>query len=72
LPNLWAKVALVQPIKRLFYLNNIAYFGLICCYIAKQQKTLANRQSLIHNGLALGTFTGVGAYPPKPPPLVEP
>ena len=24
-----------------------------------------------HNGVALGTFTGVGASPPKPPPLVE-
>ena len=24
------------------------------------------------NGFALGTFSGVGAYPPKPPPLVEP
>jgi hypothetical protein len=23
------------------------------------------------NGVALGTFTDVGAYPPKPPPLVE-
>ena len=24
-----------------------------------------------HNGIALGTFSGVGASPPKPPPLVE-
>ena len=23
------------------------------------------------NGVALGIFTDVGAYPPKPPPLVE-
>jgi hypothetical protein len=41
-------------------------------YIAKQQKTLANRLYFSHNVFALGTFTGVGAYPPKPPPLVEP
>jgi hypothetical protein len=41
-------------------------------YIAKQQKTLANRFFFSHNAFALGIFTGVGAYPPKPPPLVEP
>ncbi len=39
--------------------------------IAKQQKRLALGAVWQHNGIALGTFSGVGASPPKPPPLVE-
>jgi hypothetical protein len=59
-----ADVYYVYDYKRkiIFFLN----------YIAKQQKTLANSFSFSHNAFALGIFTGVGAYPPKPPPLVEP
>lgn len=40
-------------------------------YIAKQQKSLD--QKFIRGTIApvLGAFTGIGTYPPKPPPLVE-
>ena len=40
-------------------------------YIAQQQKELAKCAAMVHNTFALDIFTGVGAYPPKPPPLVE-
>jgi hypothetical protein len=43
----------------------------IAKYIAWQQKWLAKRLMVGHNVVALGIFTGVGAHPPKPPPLVE-
>jgi hypothetical protein len=38
--------------------------------IAQQQKWLAIDWKFRNNTYALGAFTGVGAHPPKPPPLV--
>ena len=40
-------------------------------YIAKQHKFLAISFKFGNIDVALGIYTGVGAHPPKPPPLVE-